>query len=145
MSDTPKNAADIEQAKRHAALAKARVETTVSALKQRVSPSNLAAEAKGKVKAKTNAIGGKASGAMRKRPAATSVVAGIAALIVLRKPLGKLRKALFGRKPKQPEEPVRDPRKSEDTMRAGEPPKTSVTPRISRAVSESNAAATNKE
>jgi hypothetical protein len=145
MTNAPKNAADIEQAKRNAATARARVQTTAGALKQRVSPANLASEAKDKVKAKTNAIGGKASGAMRKRPAATSVVAGLAALIVLRKPLGKLRKALFGRKAKKPEAPVRDPRKSEDTIRAGEPPEPSITPRIARAVSQSNAAALNKE
>ena len=145
MSAVAKDVVDIERAKREAVRAKARVQSTADALKQRVSPSNLAAEAKGKVKAKTEAIGGKATGVMRKRPAATSVAAGIAALIILRKPLGKLRKALFGRKAKEPEEPVRDPRKSEDTIRAGEPPKPSVTPRIARAISASNAAALNKE
>lgn len=143
MSDHANNAADIEQAKRDAAAARARVQTTAGALKQRVSPANLAAEAKDKVVAKTGKVGAKASGAMRKRPAATTVVASLVALILFRKPLGKLRKALFGRKPK-PAAPARDPRKSEDTIRAGEPPKPSITPSIARAVSESNASL-NKE
>ncbi|HEY0114776.1 MAG TPA: DUF3618 domain-containing protein [Allosphingosinicella sp.] len=94
------NGADIEQAKRNAAVARSRVQTTVGALKQRLSPSNIAAEAKTKVKERTDAITGAAGDVAKRRPVATGTAAGLATLIVFRKPVGRLAKRLFGRKDK---------------------------------------------
>ena len=146
MSRAPDDAAEIAQAKRNAMIARARVQTTAGALKERLSPSNLAAEAKEKVRETTSAIGGKASSAVQKRPVAASVAAGIAALVLLRKPIRGIGRFLFRRKKKHEEEPQRDAGpQSEELMRAGEPPKPSVTPRMERAVTRSNAAALNKE
>jgi hypothetical protein len=133
---------EIEQAKRNAAVARARVQTTVGALKQRLNPRNIAADAKEKVRERTGAITGKASDAARKRPVAAGTAAGIATLIVFRKPVKKLARKLFGRNKKQPEQPNG---KDEGIIRAGEPPKPSVTPRITRAVVESNASQLSKQ
>lgn len=144
MSKTPETAAGIEQAKRNAANARARIETTVGALKQRLSPSNLASEAKDKVRETTSAIGDRASDAVRKRPIAASAAASVAALILLRKPIGKVHGALTAKRRRREAE-ADALRRSEDTIRAGEPPKPSITPRIKRAVSEANAAALSKE
>ena len=139
MSGTETDARDIEQAKRNASRAKARMQSTVGALKQRLSPRNIVADAKGKVREKTGAVTQRASGAVRKRPAATTTAAGVAALVLFRKPVGKLIKRLFRRKPRQEE--VADPRKDDGIIRAGEPPKASITPKMQRAVAKSNAAA----
>lgn len=97
MSKKQDDAADIEQAKRNATVAKARVQTTVGALKQRLNPKTIAADAVENVKGKTGAVGEVA----RKRPAAASAAAGVAALILLRKPLGKIARRLFSRKAKE--------------------------------------------
>ena len=137
MSGPSASASDIEQAKRNAAVARARVQTTVGALKQRLSPSSLAAEAKDKVRETTSAIGTKASSAVRKRPVTMSAVAGATALVLFRKPLRKLGKLLF-RRGKKSDEDAKP--KLEGIMRAGPPPQPSVTPRIKRAVVEANAA-----
>ena len=139
MTARPSDAADIEQARRNAAAARARVQSTVGALKQRLNPRNIAADAREKVRETTGAISQKATGAVRKRPAATSAAAGIAALVLFRKPVGKLAKFLFRRKPKAEPEPV--PEREDGLIRAGDPPKPSITPRIERAVTKSNAAA----
>ncbi len=146
MSRVPEDVADIEQAKRNAATARARVQTSVGALKQRLSPGNLASQAKDKVRETTSAIGDKATGAVQKRPIAASAVGGALVLILFRRPIGKLGKLLFRRDRKSSErnrEP--DPRKSEATIRAGDPPRPSITPRIERAVTQANAAALKKE
>ena len=137
MSPRPSDAADIEQARRNAAAARARVQSTMGALKQRLNPRNIAADAREKVRETTGAISQKASGAVRKRPAATTAAAGIAALVLFRKPVGKLAKLLFRRRDKT--EPT--PQKDDGLIRAGAPPKPSVTPRIERAVKQSNKAA----
>lgn len=131
---------DIEQAKRNAAVARARVQTTVGALKQRLNPRNIAAEAKEKVRERTGAITGKASDAVQRRPVATSAAAGIAALIFFRKPVKKLARRFFRRKNAE-QQADRD----EGLIRAGDPPKPSVTPKITHAVAKSNAAALNKQ
>ncbi len=89
--------AELEQARRNKALAKARVQSTTGALKERLKPANLVASAVGGVRQKTQAASGKVAGTMRKRPAATTVAAGIAALILFRKPLKKLACRLFGK------------------------------------------------
>lgn len=137
------DAADIEQAKINAAVARNRVQTTVGALKQRLNPRNIAADAKEKVRETTGAITGKASDAARRRPVAVSAAAGVGTLVLFRKPLKRLAKRLFGRK--QAEEPEIEHSQDDGLMRAGDPPKPSVTPRITRAVVESNAAALNKQ
>ncbi len=90
---------DIEQAKRNAAVARARVQTTVGALKERVSPGNIVAGAKERVREKTDAIGS----AAQRRPVATGAAAGVAALVLFRKPVTRVVKRLFGRSDKSVE------------------------------------------
>lgn len=99
---------EIEQAKRNAAAAKARVQGTAGALKQRLHPRTLAADAAGTVKERTNVIGEQA----RQRPGAASAIAGVATLILFRKPLGKLAKRLFSRKGKDARRARRDERRA---------------------------------
>lgn len=84
----------LEEARANAALAKARMHDSVGALKNRLKPANLAASAMGSVRRKTDAAGLKMVGTMRKRPAATTVVAGLAAFVLLRKPLARLARRL---------------------------------------------------
>jgi len=99
MSSAGKPAADvvdIEQAKRNAAVARARVQTTVGALKERVSPGNIVAGAKERVREKTDAIGS----AAQRRPVAAGTVAGVAGLILFRKPVKRVLKRLFVRSEK---------------------------------------------
>lgn len=133
--------ANLEQAKRNAARARARVIGTSAALQDRLKPANLAAEAKNKVRDKACAVSSKASDAVSKRPVAVSAAAGVAALILFRKPIGKLRSVLFGRRK---DRPISDASNDRDgIIRAGEPPKPSVMPKIKRAVSDANAATLN--
>lgn len=142
----PDPARDIEQAKRNAAVARARVQSTVGALKQRLSPSNIAADAKARVKETTGAITEKASGAVRERPVTASAAAGAAALFLFRKPMKKLARRLFRRrKREEAEAETNGAARDEGLIRAGAPPKPSITPKIERAVAQSNAAALNKE
>jgi|GEM_PF-3846294 len=94
---TPPAAAEIEQAKRNAAVARERVQGTAGALKQRLNPKNLAADAVESVKGKTAAVGDRASDVARRRPAAFTAAAGLATLIVFRKPVKKLTRRLFSR------------------------------------------------
>lgn len=88
------DAQDIERAKRNAELARARVDTTVGALKERLNPRHLAEEAKDRVREKTGEI----SDAAHRRPVTTGAVAGAATLLLFRKPVGRLAKKLFKRK-----------------------------------------------
>jgi len=112
--------ADIEQAKRNAAAAKARMQTTVGALKQRLNPKTIAADAVENVKEKTGAIGERASDVARRRPVATGAAAGLAALIVFRKPVGKLVRRLFGRKAKEERRGRKDARRTDLEVRRAE-------------------------
>lgn len=91
MNRPSQSAAEIEQAKRNTAVARARVQTSAGALKQRLSPKALAADAAQTVRAKT----GGATQAARKRPVAAGAAVGVAALILFRKPVGKLVRRLF--------------------------------------------------
>jgi hypothetical protein len=93
MSRPSPSASEIEQAKRNTAVARARVQTSVGALKERLHPKALAADAAETVRAKTSAVGDRA----RQRPVAAGAVAGVAALILFRKPLGKVLRRLFSR------------------------------------------------
>ena len=97
MSKPSPDVAEIEQAKRNAAVAKERVQSTAGALKQRLNPKNLAADAVETVKGKTAAVGDRASDVARQRPGAVSAAAGVATLIIFRKPLKKLARRLFSR------------------------------------------------
>lgn len=90
----PSSARDIEQAKRNAAVARARVQTSLTAVKERLHPKALAANAAQTVKSKTGAIGETA----RKRPLAAGAAAGVAALVLFRKPIGKSLRRLFSRR-----------------------------------------------
>jgi hypothetical protein len=87
---------EIEQAKRNAEIARDRVQTSVGALKQRLHPRTIASDAAEKVKERTGAIGDQA----RRRPGAAAAAAGVATLIVFRKPLKKIGRRLFSRKAK---------------------------------------------
>lgn len=98
MSRPSQSASDIEQAKRNAATARARVQTSLTAVKQRLNPKALAADAAQTVKSRTSAIGEKATDAARKRPAVVGAAAGVAALILFRKPAGKVFRRLFSRR-----------------------------------------------
>lgn len=139
----PNDAADIEQAKRNASVARARVQTTVGALKERLNPRNIANDAKERVREKTGAITERATTVVQRRPMAASAAAGVATLVILRKPVKKLARRLFRRK--RDEQDEGDVGKDEGLIRAGAPPKPSITPRIERAVVESNATALNKQ
>jgi len=88
---------EIEQAKRNAAVAKARAQTTANALKQRLSPKTLAADAKETVLEKTGAVGD----AARKRPGAVGAAAGVATLILFRKPVGRLLRLVVSSKARE--------------------------------------------
>ena len=79
--------ATIEQAKRNAVLARQRLDTTMVAFQQRVKPGNLAGEAWQGVKGKSADLADGALVAVRKRPAAVSVVVGALALFLAREPI----------------------------------------------------------
>lgn len=102
--------AALEQARRNSALAKARVQSTATALKERLKPANLAANAVDGVRRKTEIAGSKVAGTMLKRPAASTVAASLAAFFLFRKPLKKLACRVFGRSRKaNPETVARTP------------------------------------
>ena len=93
MSRPSPTASEIEQAKRNTAVAKARVQTSAGALKERLQPKALVADAKQTVRSGA----GKAADAAGKRPAVAGVAAGVAALILFRKPVKKILRRLFSR------------------------------------------------
>jgi hypothetical protein len=97
MSGPSPDVIEIEQAKRNATIARSRVQSTAGALKQRLNPRNLAADAVESVKGKTAAVGEQASEAARKRPGVAKAAAAVAALIIFRKPVKKLGRRLFSR------------------------------------------------
>ena len=77
----------VEQAKRNAILAKARLDGTLVAVQQRVRPGNLATEAWDGVREKSSDLADGALQAVKKRPAAVSVALGALALFLARDPL----------------------------------------------------------
>jgi len=107
---------EIEQAKRNAAVAKARMQTTVGALKQRLNPKTIAADAVENVKEKTSRAGDLA----RARPGAASAAAGVAALILFRKPIGKLARRLFSRKEREERRNRKEAKRMELDLRRAE-------------------------
>lgn len=135
--------ADIEQARRNTAVARARMQSTLGALKYRLSPATIAADTKRKVLDTSGAIGARASKVVNQHPVATTGAAGVAALILFRKPIVKIAKWLSRRRKSHMVDPA--PARTGDLIRAGDPPAPSITPRIQRAVAGTNAAAQHKE
>ena len=81
------SAAELEQAKRAAVRARARVDSHVAALQARLRPANLAGEAWDGVKEKSADLADGALEAVKKRPAAVSAALGVLALFLAREPL----------------------------------------------------------
>ena len=86
----------VEQAKREAVRARARLDSTLVAVQQRMRPGSLAGEAWDGVKDKSADLADGALSAVRKRPAAVSVAVGAVALFLAREPLKRTVKRLFG-------------------------------------------------
>ena len=84
------SAKDLEQAKRNARLARARLDTSIGALQLRLRPGNLATEAWDGVKDKSESLAEGALDAVKKRPAAVSVAVGALALFLAREPLKRV-------------------------------------------------------
>ena len=81
---------ELEQAKRNAMLARARLDTSVGALQLRLRPGNLATEAWDGVKDKSESLAEGALDAVKKRPAAVSMAIGAIALFLAREPLKRV-------------------------------------------------------
>jgi hypothetical protein len=79
--------ADVEQAKRNAVMARARLDSHIAALQLRLRPANLAGEAWDGVKGKSADLADGAMEAVKKRPAAVSAALGALALFLAREPL----------------------------------------------------------
>lgn len=79
--------ADVEQAKRNAVMARARLDSHIVALQLRLRPANLAGEAWDGVKGKSADLADGALEAVKKRPAAVSAALGALALFLAREPL----------------------------------------------------------
>ena len=94
----------VEQAKRNVMSARARLDSTLVAVQQRMRPGNLAGEAWDGVKEKSADLADGALTAVRKRPAAVSVAVGAFALFLAREPL----KRAVGRMFSDGEEPADD-------------------------------------
>ena len=77
----------LEQAKREAVMARARLDSSLGAVQQRMRPGNLAGEAWDGVKDKSADLADGALTAVRKRPAAVSVAIGALALFLAREPI----------------------------------------------------------
>ena len=79
--------AGIEQAKREAVRARARLERTLAEVQQRLSPGNLAGEAWDGVKDKSADLAEGALQAVKSRPKAVSLAVGALAVFLARQPL----------------------------------------------------------
>ncbi len=77
----------LEQAKRNAMTARARLDSSLGAVQLRMRPGNLAGEAWDGVKDKSADLADGALTAVRKRPAAGSVASGALALFLAREPI----------------------------------------------------------
>ena len=85
----------VEQAKRDAVVARARLDSTLVAVQQRLRPGSLAGEAWDGVKDKSADLADGALSAVRKRPAAVSVAVGAVALFLAREPIKRVVSRLF--------------------------------------------------
>jgi hypothetical protein len=81
------SAKELEQAKRDAVNARARVEITIADVQQRLRPGSLAGEAWDGVKGKSADLADGALKAVKKRPAAVSLALGAFALFLARAPI----------------------------------------------------------
>jgi hypothetical protein len=87
--------AEIEQAKREAARARGRFESTLAAVQNRLRPGNLAEEAWDGVKEKGADLADGALQAVKQRPGTVSVVLGAFALFLARRPLTRAARRLI--------------------------------------------------
>ena len=78
---------DLEQARRNVVMARARLDSSLVAVQQRLKPANLAGEAWDGVKDKSADLADGALTAVKKRPAAVSMALGAFALFLARQPL----------------------------------------------------------
>jgi len=90
------NAAAVEQAKRDAVKARARLDSTLVALQQRLHPKHLATEAWDGVKEKSSDLAEGAMGAVKERPMIVGAALTAAALFFARKPLMRAAGRAFG-------------------------------------------------
>jgi hypothetical protein len=81
---------ELQQAKRNAMLARARLDSSLGALQLRLKPGNLATEAWDGVKDKGESLAEGALDAVKKRPAAVSLTVGAIALFLAREPLKRV-------------------------------------------------------
>lgn len=93
------NAAAVERARRDAVQARARLDSTLAALQQRLRPGHLANEAWGGVKEKSGDLAEGALGAVRDRPAMVGAALTAAALFLARKPLLRAAQRALGGEP----------------------------------------------
>lgn len=133
MSKQTEPAADIEQAKREAAAARARVDTTVGALKYKLNPRTIAAGALDNVRGKTDEITDRATEAAHQRPAAAGAAVGAVALFLFRKPVVRTVKWMFRRKPMK-DKADRASENRNDTVKAFERTRASPTASIAPAL-----------
>ena len=85
----------VEQAKREAVMARARLDSSLGAVQLRMRPGNLAGEAWDGVKDKSADLADGALTAVRKRPAAVSMAVGAFALFLAREPLRRAVTRMF--------------------------------------------------
>ena len=94
----------VEQAKRNAVIARARLDSTLAAVHQRMRPGNLAGEAWDGVKGKSADLADGALTAVRRRPAAVSVAVGAVALFLAREPIKRaVSRLLFDEEDAEPD------------------------------------------
>jgi hypothetical protein len=98
---------DIAQAKRNAAVARARIDSDLGALQQRLNPKALAQETWSGVLEKTDTLTDQAVATARRRPGLAAGAAAATLLLVFRKPIAKGVKRLFRRKKKSDDGPAR--------------------------------------
>ncbi len=85
----------LEFAKRHAEIAKGRLDSTLVALQTRVKPANLANEAWDGVRDRSSSFADTAMVEAKKRPAVVGAAVGVLALLLARKPIGRALGRLF--------------------------------------------------
>jgi hypothetical protein len=98
---------DIAQAKRNAAVARARIDSDLGALQQRLNPKALAQETWSGVLEKTDTLTDQAVATARRRPGPATGAAAATLLLVFRRPIAKGVKRLFRRKPKSGNGPAK--------------------------------------
>lgn len=95
----PVTAANIEQAKREAHQARARLDSTLAALQARLDPATLASDAWTGVRDKSNDLADGALDAVKQRPAVAAGVVAATLAFLARRPLYRLARWTFTKKP----------------------------------------------